>query len=177
MDFKSLSLIPGYENFTNYEINSDAVIRNVRTGRILTYHKNGSGYLFVIIQHKKTVLKHRILASMHIPNPEGKEIVDHIDGDPLNNTIENLRWCSQSENCRNRATTSRNTSGVANISPITIKGYKFWKIEIKYLNADGIRKPIIETFKRDTEEIPEFIIERRHQLVKEHYGEFARELS
>ena len=45
---------------------------------------------------------HRILAKHFIPNPENLPQVDHIDRNPLNNSIENLRWVSASENNRNR---------------------------------------------------------------------------
>jgi len=37
-----------------------------------------------------------------IMNPPSGYEVDHIDGDPLNNTRENLRVCTHAENCRNR---------------------------------------------------------------------------
>lgn len=47
-------------------------------------------------------LLHRIVAETWIPNPDSLRDIDHIDGDPLNNHVNNLRWCSHSNNLGNR---------------------------------------------------------------------------
>ena len=55
--------------------------------RIYEGKDNGKGYLYCSIG-----LIHRIVADAFIPNPDNKPYIDHIDGNPRNNNVENLRW-------------------------------------------------------------------------------------
>ena len=93
--------IDGYDN---YSISSEGKVRNDKTGRILKAGHNRNGYEFVTLHKngkKKSFLVHRLVAIMFLPNPENKPCVDHINCVRDDNRVENLRWCSQKENCNN----------------------------------------------------------------------------
>ncbi|MFY0484933.1 NUMOD4 domain-containing protein [Staphylococcus haemolyticus] len=46
----------------------------------------------------KDFLVHRLVGFAFIPTIKGKECINHIDGNPKNNCVENLEWCNHSEN-------------------------------------------------------------------------------
>lgn len=48
----------------------------------------------------KDFLVHRLVAFAFIPVVKGKEYINHIDGNPKNNNVENLEWCNHLENNR-----------------------------------------------------------------------------
>lgn len=46
----------------------------------------------------KDYLAHRLIALTFIPKIEGKDFINHIDGNPKNNNVSNLEWCDYVEN-------------------------------------------------------------------------------
>lgn len=49
-------------------------------------------------QKTKSIKVHRLVAKHFCPNPYNYNIVNHLDGNPLNNYYENLEWCRQVDN-------------------------------------------------------------------------------
>ena len=88
----------------DYEIEVDEPhrIRKRGSDRFVTPSlQRDTGYVRVRL-NGRNYRYHRILAKHFIPNPDDLPQVDHIDRNPLNNTLENLRWVSSSDNNRNR---------------------------------------------------------------------------
>jgi hypothetical protein len=101
--------------FSNYEINKSD-IRNKKTGRILKKSKSKNGYfkMNLVDDNKQKITKsfHRLLAEIYIDNPDNKKCVDHIDRNTENNSLDNLRWVSHSENMYNKSSSGKFGKGV-----------------------------------------------------------------
>lgn len=74
------------------------------TGQILNLHGkemigmiDQNGYHEIILAGKLRRV-HRVIAEAFVPKVEGKEYVNHIDGNKLNNAVSNLEWVTNSEN-------------------------------------------------------------------------------
>lgn len=85
----------------NYSVNENGVVKNNNSNKIKKTHINKkSGYYIVDLWKNNIVEKvpiHRLVAEAFIQNPENKPTVDHIDGNRLNNNVDNLRWATYSE--------------------------------------------------------------------------------
>jgi hypothetical protein len=86
-------------NIHNAEINRLGVVRKKSTGYIY-HHCIGNGYYHVNINHKALKMS-RLMAITFITNPDNKPIVDHIDQNKLNDSLDNLRWVTKAENQQN----------------------------------------------------------------------------
>ena len=87
----------------------------------------GRGYLKVKL-NRKMYYNHRIIFFLH--HGYMPEYIDHIDGDPLNNNIENLRACDKKQNSWNRKALKNTKSGIKGVCPANGK----WQV---YCGANG----------------------------------------
>ena len=72
-----------------------------------------NGYNYVDLRWKRNgkMLKvSRLVALTFIPNHDNKSDVDHINTIRTDDRVENLRWCTRSENMRNPITLSKITN-------------------------------------------------------------------
>lgn len=68
-----------------------------RKGALHKTTKTNTGYLVASLNRKK-LLVHRIVAEHFVKNHDNKPMVNHKDGNKLNNNYKNLEWCTQAEN-------------------------------------------------------------------------------
>jgi hypothetical protein len=157
MDYNNLFT---YDNGDLYWISSNA--RNVK----LNNNKAGSlrrdGYIGIFI-NSKYHFAHRIIWEMHNGRIPKGLVIDHINGIRSDNRLENLRLCTESQNCFNRPKQSNNKSG--------FKGVSWHKQKTKWVAQIKIdkRNKFLGFFSNPLEAYKKYC-----EVAKLHYGEFAR---
>lgn len=90
------------KEYRGFLVDDDLNIYSKRTGRKLKPYVGSDGYMQVVYTdenhrgiHQRV---HTILAHCFIPNPNNYKYVNHIDSNKLNNSLDNLEWCTNSYN-------------------------------------------------------------------------------
>ena len=84
-----------------FSVNAYGRICKTDTLQELRTYTNSRGYTIVSL-NKKLKRVHRLVAQAFLPNPEGKDMVNHKDGDTTNDCVDNLEWATSSENIKHR---------------------------------------------------------------------------
>jgi hypothetical protein len=117
--------VPGWEDL--YEVSSHGGVSSkdrwmnhrsggkvLRRGRVLSPGKTSSGYLTVSLCRngcRKTYTVHQLVMEAFVgPRPRGLQVA-HNDGDKLNNSVKNLRYCTQAENEADKVLHGTDTRG------------------------------------------------------------------
>ena len=93
-------MLKDIKDYENYQISDTGIVINKKTGRELKQQEK-KGYMNVSLfknGKKKNKLVHRLVAEAYIENIQNYPQVNHKDEDTLNNTVENLEWCTQRYN-------------------------------------------------------------------------------
>jgi hypothetical protein len=91
------NIIINGETNENYQISSMGRFKNSKGIIMENYKPHHSGYIFCRVNIEKYPL-HRLVAFTFLENPENKPVVNHIDGNKTNNSVNNLEWCTIAEN-------------------------------------------------------------------------------
>lgn len=86
-----------------YTITSDGLIYSDNSGLMKTRNRAGTNYQIINLSKldgsKRTFRVHRLVMMAFNPVENMDELeVNHIDGNKKNNKLENLEWCTASEN-------------------------------------------------------------------------------
>lgn len=109
----------------NYYITKTGLIWSVDTQLYLKLGTaNGYQHTSIYINKKAyTVYVHRLVARAFIPYTNESKIVNHKDGNKLNNTVENLEWCNHETNIQH----AYDTGLIKSVRPViqfTLEGEK-----------------------------------------------------
>lgn len=139
------------EGHKHYEISDSGLCRNVLNGKVLKPIPYNKGYLKYALYDntvRRCYFAHRLVAKAFIPNNENHPVVNHIDGDPANNCVNNLEWCTISHNAkyaykigRHSHRGNRNPSAkLDNVQVMTIRSL------FKYDKSKAFRKAVADYF-------------------------------
>jgi len=123
-------------------------------------HVGNRGYRNVVVNGRQ-YMEHRLIWIMHGNDPV--EMLDHIDGNQLNNRIENLRPVTNSQNQMNMRIPKDNTSGIKGVS--WNKSAKKWVGQV-WKNGKNHRTKFFECKDKCAKAVAD--------LRKSLHGEFAR---
>ncbi|MBA1156933.1 HNH endonuclease [Microvirga mediterraneensis] len=121
---------------------------------------SGNGYLQIRFEGKG-YRYHRVAWALHHGEDPGDSLIDHADGNPLNNCISNLRLASRSDNQRNCKAQSAKWP----------KGVKFDHSRQKFKAHIRVNGRRFESRRYDT---PEQAHEAYKAMALKYHGEFAR---
>ena len=83
------------------------------SGVVSTPKPQQSGYVQVQINGKHHLIHRLIAIAFELPKRDDQDTVDHIDGNPSNNRLDNLRWANQSEQIHHSYATNKNRASSA----------------------------------------------------------------
>jgi len=105
--------IPGYECI--YKISNTGKITRIWKTKetVMKTQVHSQGYVAVSLTKdgkNKTHKVHRLLALTWLSNPQDKAYINHIDGNKQNNSLDNIEWCTPSENSKHAHSTGLNST-------------------------------------------------------------------
>lgn len=90
-------------NHPNYLISTNGEIYSLHRNKLIAQATTKKGYLQVKLYTNKqpyNLLVHRLVALTYLPNPDNLTDVNHKDCNKANNHVDNLEWCTHSDNLK-----------------------------------------------------------------------------
>lgn len=151
-------------NFEKYTIDEHGVVIGKRNKKPLKVRISRGGYpavnLCIVTGKSTTRYIHRLLAETFIPNPDNKPQVNHIDGNKLNHSLNNLEWVTCSDNIQHAYDEGLHIKAKSVQSPNTVlcesdihsickKLLDGWRIK-DIAKSHGVSYSVVKNIKRKT---------------------------
>ncbi|WP_126457125.1 HNH endonuclease [Pseudomonas aeruginosa] len=141
-----------------WKVSRGSIVSGSRAGTI-----GGTRRYVSIMIRKRAYLAHR-LAWLYMTCEWPQLDIDHIDGDPLNNSWANLRLATPRQNARNRKTPCTNKPGVKGV--YWVKAKNRWRAQIR--DQEGVIRVL--GLHRTVNEAEHALLSARREM----HQEFAR---
>lgn len=117
------------EGYDNYEVSSHGRIRNTQTNKLRKLVIGANGYYVCGLSKegvRKSLSPHRLVGLAFIPNPDNLPQLNHIDGNRLNNRVENLEWSDAFRNMAHAYHTDliKGITVLEKLKPLQVKNLK-----------------------------------------------------
>lgn len=113
------------EGFSSYKISTNGGIYSIISKKLLTSYSSLSGRRSITLVNdqgeQKKMYIHRLVALAYLPNPNNYPVINHIDGNPANNKVGNLEWCTYAQNSQHAYDTGINKNKTA-VVQFTLEG-------------------------------------------------------
>lgn len=148
-------------SYDGYQVSSLGNVKSFKRypeGKILAPQVSHKGYLLVALfkdgKHK-TLSVARLVAQSFVPNPDGLPQVNHIDGNKLNNCVENLEWVTNAENMQHAVASGliklgedRSSAKLTNEQVVFIRENPDGLTNYQLADMFGVAQPIISYIQR-----------------------------
>lgn len=125
----------------NYSINENGEVKNNKTNKLLKQSQHKNGYMSVSIKitngSYKQYYVHRLVAETFLPNLDNLTDVNHKDYNKQNNSVENLEWCSRSDNLKHSYNYENRNKNRKHAKELATKNHEKMKIKVTQRTLSG----------------------------------------
>lgn len=147
------------EDYGNIAVSKTGIVKNVSTGNLVRIFNDKDGYERVSFRDirgtSRTVSVHRLVAKTYLPNPNKRQMINHIDGVKNNNNVENLEWSTPRENTihayENNLCTTNVDIEVTDLESNTLKHYRSIQSFSKEI---GVNLKLLVSYIKHSEKYP-----------------------
>ena len=119
--------IPG---FSDYAVTEAGRVYSYFSNKYVRNHQGPKNGVRVLLRNplgrrgKRAVMIHKLVALYFVHKPDGCDMIQHVDGNKLNNHVSNLKWISRSYNQGRRSVQATSKTGYKGVTILPNGKYK-----------------------------------------------------